>query len=635
MLNLVPLIGAVFLFLLFVLLNRFFVDWIALLATGTAGFNLVFWHFTRDTYSEVLAVLFLVLGLIAADTAIRLGSTRRWVLVGLLIGSIALVRVDAWFYIATLAAIVAVYSWMATSESTAPLRFRDAVAMLLSAWMVGAIGLADLALRSPGYLGDLWPRARLMLGVAIACGAILLAAVVLRAFVPRLVVGARTVWHRFERAIRVVGGLSVVAFAAWAYLWRPAYGVASGIQVPDVTVLMSMEGIPPDPTRSFYELSAQWISWYWGVFGLAIATLGWALAVGRRSLEGRRRLFVPLTLTGLTLLPYIIDPSITPDQLWAMRRFYPMALIGIAAAVGVVIALLDRLVAQSRIPRYGGLILLSGTIVALVTVPLAYAAPLARSSTQVGMYGSTKHLCENLPEDAAVLVEAGRIASVFPAAIRSFCDVPVAVLSRDATNAAIDDVGIAWKNEGRSLYLVGSPNSCILEADAIATSAFVFTLPEKTLLHRPAAVVDEGFAWELGRWDATPSEGDKSSRWRLEIQTTWAPPDSSSFIAVEGDRENARWWLEYRPSGLLEFWVNTDSGPMVVDLPTSLNDGRARSIPFGIDGDVIFIGCGADLRSLSAPGIVAPSGHIEIGQRYAGNFGTWAFVGEIAVEQGG
>jgi len=264
-------------------------------------------------------------------------------------------------------------------------------------------------------------------------------------------------------------------------------------------------------------------------------------------------------------------------------------------------------------------------------VPLAIAVPLATASTQVGMYGSTTLLCDELPDDAAVLVEPGPLATIYPAAVRSFCGVPVASLEPGAGRAEIDAAGASWKERGRSLYLLGSRDSCIIKGEPTVFSRFIFSFPERTLTRPPSQSETAEFSWELVRWDAPDLPADHETAWELEIGTTWTPPDSSSIIATEGNRSDARWWLEYRPTGLVEFWVNTDAGPVGVGYPVPLDDAVPRTIPFGWEGEIIFIGCGVNLRSAATTGIVDAAGLIETGKTYDGAFGNWKFVGAVEV----
>jgi hypothetical protein len=630
MLNLNPLFGAAFLLFLFVYLRRFFVDWIALIAVGTAALNLVFWHFARDAYSEPLVALLLVLALLAADDAVRFGGTRRWMLAGLLVGAGALVRIDAWFYIAIFSGIIAIHSWM-RGTAIARFRTRDALAALGGAWGVGVIGFADLVLRSPQYLADLWPNVRLMLMAAAVGGLMALIAVFIVVRYPMVVESSRAAWDRTERILRLAGALGIVVFAAWALVWRPTYNPALGSHPGLVTGLMAQEGVLADPARSFYELSARWLTWYWGVIGIVVAVAGWALAVGKRHLADRPRLYLPLTLAGLALIPYIIDPSISPDQIWALRRFFPMGLLGIAIAVALPLSLLAQWTKSHDGQQWSKPVLGVVAMIALVAVPGLYAAPLATASTQVGMYGSTVRLCEELPADAAVLVEAGRLATVYPAAIRSFCDVPVASLKAEGDRADIDAAAALWEEQGRSLHVLGTPDACFINGEGMATSEFTYTFPERTLTFRPAESTSGEFGWKLAPWDDPGNLEVSDTAWEIEVRTDWTPSDSSSVIASEGVMPGARWWLEYRQTGLVEFWVNTESGPVGVAYLRRLDDNMLKTIPFGFDNEEIYIGCGGNRRSALAGGIVAKSGSIEIGQVVDGALRRSRFIGEAEV----
>ena len=631
MFNLNPLIGAAFLLSLFVLLARLFRDWIALVATAMAAANLVFLHFTRDTYSEPVVALLLVLALIAIDRALATGAVQHWIFAGALVGSTALVRIDAWFYIAIFSGIIAIQSQLRRDECASPRRAREAVLTLLAAWIVGLVGYADLVLRSPVYLEDLWERARPMLWAAVMSGLLALTIIGIGRVAPVIVDRLRGVWHRAEHMLRWIGAAVVVGFFVWAMFWRPIYGIATGTHPSLVTGLMEREGIPADPTRSFSELSARWLSWYWGLPALIVAVLGWALAIGRRALPGRSRLYIPLLLMGLAIVPYIITPSITPDQLWALRRFFPMAIIGISVAVAT-----GLMVAVEWIRRWNRTwiepVFAAVAVLMLVMVPGVYAKPLATASTQVGMYGSTIRLCQELPENSAVLVEAGRLSTVFPAAIRSFCGVPVASLTPEAERADIDAVAAAWQERGRSLYVVGGSNACFVDREPVASSRFAYEYPERTLTYRPSQVRTESFGWVLGRWDGQRDRDDRRTAWEMTVRTSWSPPDSSSFIASEGEVPGARWWLEYRPTGIVEFWVTTESGPVGVAYPIPLNNGRSRTVPFGFDDEIIYIGCGANWRTAPARDIVARSGSLRIGGVHDGAFGSSEFIGEVDVQ---
>jgi hypothetical protein len=470
-----------------------------------------------------------------------------------------------------------------------------------------------------------------MLMAAAVGGLMALIAVFIVVRYPMVVESSRAAWDRTERILRLAGALGIVVFAAWALVWRPTYNPALGSHPGLVTGLMAQEGVLADPARSFYELSARWLTWYWGVIGIVVAVAGWALAVGKRHLADRPRLYLPLTLAGLALIPYIIDPSISPDQIWALRRFFPMGLLGIAIAVALPLSLLAQWTKSHDGQQWSKPVLGVVAMIALVAVPGLYAAPLATASTQVGMYGSTVRLCEELPADAAVLVEAGRLATVYPAAIRSFCDVPVASLKAEGDRADIDAAAALWEEQGRSLHVLGTPDACFINGEGMATSEFTYTFPERTLTFRPAESTSGEFGWKLAPWDDPGNLEVSDTAWEIEVRTDWTPSDSSSVIASEGVMPGARWWLEYRQTGLVEFWVNTESGPVGVAYLKRLDDNMLKTIPFGFDNEEIYIGCGGNRRSALAGGIVAKSGSIEIGQVVDGALRRSRFIGEAEV----
>ena len=94
------------------------------------------------------------------------------------------------------------------------------------------------------------------------------------------------------------------------------------------------EGYPVDPTRTYAEHTITWLSYYltWPV--LALATLGLAIIVWR-TFTTRPVAVVFLGAFAVPTLVYLMRPAIVPDQLWAIRRFEPITLPGLAIAAGV------------------------------------------------------------------------------------------------------------------------------------------------------------------------------------------------------------------------------------------------------------------------------------------------------------
>src|SRR5439155_3924048 len=84
----------------------------------------------------------------------------------------------------------------------------------------------------------------------------------------------------------------------------------------------------------------RWFGWYVGP-GLVVAAIGGLLLI-RDAALGRAREAVAFlaALVALTSL-YVWNPAITPDQIWAMRRYLPITIPGLMICA---FWLVDRLV---------------------------------------------------------------------------------------------------------------------------------------------------------------------------------------------------------------------------------------------------------------------------------------------------
>lgn len=496
MLNLNPLIGGLFLLLLFVLLLRLFSLWIAVMAFLTAAWNLVFWFFARDTYSEPLVALLLVMALIAAYRASQEASPEHWVMAGALVGVTALVRIDASIYLSVFALIIGV-EVLRGARFGGSLSRRLGFVTLVVMWSFGILGYLDLRWRSPQYLSDLNTSVTPMLFLAFVSGALALGCLLFANPNRRLFQMSMSIWVAVARYVRLASAVGLGVFMLWAVFVRPHFSRAGAGHAGPEAGLVVLGGVPVDELRLFVELSGRWLTWYWGIPAVLIASAGSVLALARGSFPRRDRFWMALTLCGVTMIPFLVKPSITPDQIWALRRFYPMALIGLAVAIGAAFTLVKAWEWRSK--AWKTAVTMVGAL--LVTVmPLGYALPLATASTQVGMYGSTQELCAELPENAAILMDPGLLL-VFPAAVRSFCDVPVASLTSAANQDTIDVVGQQWDVLGRTLYLVVSPTAeHIPRGEVVAESWFDYTYPERTLAMRPSTTATASFGWILIRW---------------------------------------------------------------------------------------------------------------------------------------
>ena len=469
--------------------------WWAAAATAGLAVNLVFLHFGRDAYSESLFMIFLFSGLWLLDRARRLEQWTGSLLAGLMLGGTALVRIDAWLALSGIVAFLFVDVWTARQGWRGRVR---AVALPVGAGMLitGGLGIVDLMIASPEYLRDLMPnvyRAVAIMGLVVGIG--LLLSVTLRPWT----------WGNAPesemRRKRLGNGAAILILAGSAFLFfvRPLLFVErSDAMVDVIEYYQRLQDLALDGTRRYWEMSMHWLSWYLGIGGLAVGVGGWAWAT-REGFMGRMKRLVPFLLAFSTVtIAFLWRPANTPDHLWMMRRFLTLTIPGLV--------LFCFVLAQHLVPvirnRWNRTVSVSVATVmtAVVLVPPAiFTAPLVDSTTQVGMYGTTRDVCAALGDDAAVLVVSKRLRSVYEPALRSFCELPVSGAAELPSAETMVEVSTSWAQAGRELFVASMPSeSC--SVDPIFGTYIWYPEPERTLTRRPSAEVSSRFGIALYRF---------------------------------------------------------------------------------------------------------------------------------------
>ena len=137
-----------------------------------------------------------------------------------------------------------------------------------------------------------------------------------------------------------------------------------------------------------------------------------------------------------------------------------------------------------------------------VVVPMAVVtAPLATASTQVGMYGATTATCAALPERSAVIIAEPQLRLTWQAALRGFCDVPVAALKLPDDTASLKEAERAWAALGYDLFVVS--DRPLAETDLIEWD-FRFSYPERTVLRAPTKIQWERFRAGIASVEDSP-----------------------------------------------------------------------------------------------------------------------------------
>ena len=146
-----------------------------------------------------------------------------------------------------------------------------------------------------------------------------------------------------RRRFSIAAGVSVFALGFGAWFLRPVLQETHGPGNGTVAFVQSLGHLSIDSTRKYAELSVQWISWYLGPLSLTLAIVVAAVVV---SLLVKGSLRFPAKVAAFMFAPpallYLWMPSITPDHIWATRRFLPAVFPGVILLVFAAIAAIVR-----------------------------------------------------------------------------------------------------------------------------------------------------------------------------------------------------------------------------------------------------------------------------------------------------
>ncbi|MEN8239271.1 MAG: hypothetical protein ABFR53_08740 [Actinomycetota bacterium] len=479
--------------LVFLLVSQFVRSGVAAFTVSVTAVSVVAFYFARATYSEPLVLLLTVLGLLAFLIGTTTTSRPAILAAGLAIGATALVRIDGWILISGLILALAVVAVVPLERDRPPIQSLSlAIGTPIA---VGLIGLVDGLMRSPQYLTD---HSRLvvgMLGFVVCAVLVAVGLVVVTANRPHLEGQIRVFLTENGDVIRRVASWAVVAAASALLFLRPIFLIGHGRRLPFIGELLAQEGAVADEFRNLSEMSARWFTWYWGWAGVILAIVGLILVLWLPS-RVRRPILLLLIVIGSQFAVYLLRPSITPDQPWAMRRFYVTALILIPLLTAVTVRWMIKTydAADGRRRTFAGIVFATA-LAMTVAVPLTVAIPLLDVAPQSGMRASVDGLCSALPPDAAVVVVGEPIDQFFGAAIRTFCEVPT-VSSR--SGLALEELGNRLRvveDDGFTPVIVTTASVGLPEWDILAADEFWYPREELVLLRPPGGGQLFEFSW--------------------------------------------------------------------------------------------------------------------------------------------
>jgi hypothetical protein len=455
------LLGALGLLAVYLFASLFMPRWWGLLVSASLAVNLVFVHFSRDTYSEPLSLLLLCGGTWLAVRSLEIARPRPWLGAGVVLGAALCVRIDALIAISVVP-VMALHLAALSREPGERLARIGSIAGVVC--VVGLVGLADLTLVEGSYLDAQGGRLSQVLGVVVILSVLAFGAVRFRssAFVERY----RTV------VVRAAVGLLAAAFL-YAFVIRPlgphAIGTGEHAFLGEV---LGREGQVADPTRSMAEISGRWLWWYLGP--LLVAGLAGLLEMIRRTI--RRPDVAGTALVGLmafTAAVYLWRPSVIPLHPWAMRRFLPVVIPCL-----VILGVWWLATMVSRLPT--GWWRTAATVAAVVVAlsPVLTLAPVTDTTEQRGAYSFVREVCGQLPANAALFSDASATARQWAPALRIYCDLPVVVSSGarlpELMAGAADDFDVLWFGTG-----------CTLPGVFVVETAAEFPILQFTATHAP------------------------------------------------------------------------------------------------------------------------------------------------------
>jgi hypothetical protein len=382
--------------------------WWGLLPMLAVGLSMPMTYFSRSLYTEPLTAGFTFAAVAAIKQASIHGRGRLYLLAGAFAGASAIMRIDGVLTLVFLLPVVAVS--LVRPQAQRRIRHRNLAYFVAGGVATASLGYADLALLSPGYLAH--HRDEVL--VLVLLGVVSAFATAAAYLLTRLQPGRN---HALNR-LSVIAGVSVVVLLV-VMLARPLIWEAHGFTAASsfLESVQVADGQPPDGTRSYDELTMNWVAWYlsWPTVLAAIAGLGIAATRAVKRWDAALASLVALAL-GVSVT-YLNNISIVPDQIWAARRLLPVVIPTLAVAA----VLLYQSLARARHPILQALGLLGAAWTCIA--PALVTHPMYAVREHGGTVAELDGLCQAIADGRAILAdpESRLVGTV---TINVWCDVP-------------------------------------------------------------------------------------------------------------------------------------------------------------------------------------------------------------------
>ncbi|MGB7982792.1 MAG: hypothetical protein WCF36_18580, partial [Candidatus Nanopelagicales bacterium] len=392
-------------------------------------------YFSRSAFTEPTNIVLTFGGLAVLWGASRDPRMWRFALGGAMVGATALSRIDGAAVSAGLILGLGVVA-VAAGRSQRRTWLRGLVVASAMALLMVGLGYLDLARNSPGYLADHRSLYVQLIGLLVAC---LVAVAGLGAL---LHVGRLHPWMVAHRSMLagvaagsvVLGAVLLASRPLW--LQRNLIEPGSG-QAWFIAAAQRAAGVAVEGTRSYDEMTVTWLVWYLGPITVLLAVIGAALMLRGAVLRWRPELVVFLATVGVPALLYLYRPAITPDHIWAMRRFLPAVLPAVLLCAAWVLPAVFQ-ASRTRGQRIGAWSL----VVSILLAPLVTWGTLVTTTEYGGRADQVAEICTQV-QGGRVVVVRGQSPPWLPT-LRIRCDADVVEVGPDTSRAELAAIRAAW-----------------------------------------------------------------------------------------------------------------------------------------------------------------------------------------------
>ncbi len=447
MLHLNPLFGGLALLALYGFAVLFIKPKWALLSILLFGVTLPLIYFSRDNYTEPLTTIFVFSGLSMFVAASQKNSRTLWLVAGIIAGASALTRIDAYLVIAGfMVASILRLVWLKNDNK----QLKSTIVYLISCLLVMSIGYTALTSISARYYSDLrsgfMQQLALLVAAVVSCFIFVMLIPWLKKIFPRTRNGLLE-----SRAIilQVMAFFSVIILAS-----RPFWYVGKDIkQNPLVAILQNAEGKMIEP-RNYSEQTLNWLWWYIGPIAAILALYAFLYVLGKVTFRKHIKYIPIMCIFIITTTVYLLKPAITPDQIWAARRFLPVTIPFLAfftaMGLGIIVSKLNLTNDKYRIHKKFSVALL---IIMIFLGPLFITQPFITTRVYAGQLAQIKTICNSLPENPALLM-VGTNGYNLMQPLRTYCNIPAELLIAPKSNKQIEQAINEAEAKGYSPVIV-------------------------------------------------------------------------------------------------------------------------------------------------------------------------------------